>query len=189
VTPHIQQLENHFGRLALKLWRGTGIQVAEFLKQGEVELAIAGPLEDPWERIDRWPLFVETFVLVVQHGHKLANNGSITLEDLKHERLIWHRNSESEKDILSVLRNRGIDTNQVDEVATEFDQIKLIESNIGIAFLAESTALGQQLTRLALNDVELHRTVYLYGVAGRQRTPAAATIMKMLRGADWRKKH
>jgi DNA-binding transcriptional LysR family regulator len=167
----------------------TGIQVAEFLKQGEIELAIAGPLEDPWERIDRWPLYVETFVLVVQNGHRPANNGSITLDDLKRERIIWHRHNESEKDILSVLRSRGVHTDQVDKVATEFDQIKLVESNIGIALLAESTAVGQQLTRLALNDVELRRTVYLYGVAGRQRTPAAATIMKMLRGADWRKKH
>jgi hypothetical protein len=33
--------------------------------------------------------------------------------------------------------------------------------------------------------VELRRTVYLYGVAGRQRTPVAAAILKMLRAADW----
>jgi len=189
VIPHIQQLEKHFGRLALKLWRGTGIQVAEFLKQGDVELAIAGTLEDSWERIDRWPLFVEPFVLVVQQGHKLANQGSITLDELKQERIIRHRYSESEGDILSILSTHGVDINHVDEVATEFDQTKLVELNMGIALVAESTAVGQHLTRLVLNGVELRRTVYLYGVAGRERTPVAATIMKMLRGANWRKDH
>jgi len=35
------------------------------------------------------------------------------------------------------------------------------------------------------NGVELRRTVYLYGVAGRQRTPMASAILKMLRAADW----
>ena len=31
----------------------------------------------------------------------------------------------------------------------------------------------------------LRRTVYLYGVAGRQRTPVASAVLKMLRAADW----
>ena len=33
--------------------------------------------------------------------------------------------------------------------------------------------------------LELNRTVYLYGVAGRQRTAVASTLMKMLRAFDW----
>ncbi len=36
-----------------------------------------------------------------------------------------------------------------------------------------------------VNGVELRRSVYLYGVAGRQRTPVASAILKMLRAADW----
>jgi hypothetical protein len=34
--------------------------------------------------------------------------------------------------------------------------------------------------------MELRRTVYLYGVAGRQRTAAASAMLKMLRAADWK---
>jgi hypothetical protein len=30
------------------------------------------------------------------------------------------------------------------------------------------------------------RTVYVYGVAGRHRSMAASTLIKMLRAADWR---
>jgi hypothetical protein len=32
------------------------------------------------------------------------------------------------------------------------------------------------------------KTVSLYGVAGRQRTPVASTFMKMLRAANWPQK-
>jgi hypothetical protein len=36
-----------------------------------------------------------------------------------------------------------------------------------------------------VEKLELNRTVYLYGVAGRQRTAVASTLMKMLRACDW----
>jgi hypothetical protein len=31
----------------------------------------------------------------------------------------------------------------------------------------------------------MHRTVYLYGVAGRERTAVASAILKLLRATDW----
>jgi hypothetical protein len=36
-----------------------------------------------------------------------------------------------------------------------------------------------------VEDIEINHTVHLYGVAGRQRTPVAAAMMKMLRAYDW----
>jgi hypothetical protein len=39
--------------------------------------------------------------------------------------------------------------------------------------------------RAKVTGVEVERSIYLYGVAGRQRTPVAATMMKMLRAYDW----
>jgi hypothetical protein len=39
--------------------------------------------------------------------------------------------------------------------------------------------------KVSIDKLELSRTVYVYGVAGRQRTTVATTMMKMLRAADW----
>jgi hypothetical protein len=44
------------------------------------------------------------------------------------------------------------------------------------------------LVRTTVKELELGRDVCLYGVAGRQRTPVAATFMKMLRAANWQEK-
>jgi hypothetical protein len=41
------------------------------------------------------------------------------------------------------------------------------------------------LKRSPINEPEFCRTVYLYGVAGRQRTPVATAFMKLVRGANW----
>jgi DNA-binding transcriptional LysR family regulator len=62
--------------------------------------------------------------------------------------------------------------------------IALIESDLGVALAPRSSCPGT-LKQAPVKGVELRRTVYLYGVAGRQRTAVASTIMKMLRAADW----
>ncbi len=59
VTPHVVELGKLFSGLELKLLRGSSAEVLEYLKSGEVELAIAGPVDEEWDRLDSWPLFTE----------------------------------------------------------------------------------------------------------------------------------
>src|SRR6516225_2862991 len=72
VMPYILELRKHFKHLDVKLMRGTATQVAEFMKDGSAELAIASHLGKTWDRLDTWPLFTEDFVLVVGGSHHLA---------------------------------------------------------------------------------------------------------------------
>lgn len=65
VTPHVVELGKLFQGLELKLLQGTGTEVLEYLKQGEVELGIAAQIGEEWERLDSWPLFTEGFQLAV----------------------------------------------------------------------------------------------------------------------------
>jgi DNA-binding transcriptional LysR family regulator len=66
--------------------------------------------------------------------------------------------------------------------------LALLEANIGIGFLPRTVNAPQSLVRVSVKELKLGRDVCLYGVAGRQRTPIAATFMKMLRAAKWQKK-
>jgi hypothetical protein len=46
--------------------------------------------------------------------------------------------------------------------------------------------LSVKAKQLELDGMTIERTVYVYAVAGRQRSTAASTLIKMLRAADWR---
>jgi DNA-binding transcriptional LysR family regulator len=63
--------------------------------------------------------------------------------------------------------------------------MQLVEANIGIAVVPRSARTPQALRLAEIADLDLSRTVHLYGVAGRQRTAVAAAILRLLRGADW----
>jgi DNA-binding transcriptional LysR family regulator len=64
-TPTLRELSRALPGLQLNLFRGSGREVAEYLRLGTAELAIAGPLEEPWSRFDSLPLFEEPFCVVV----------------------------------------------------------------------------------------------------------------------------
>jgi hypothetical protein len=54
-----------------------------------------------------------------------------------------------------------------------------------VALMPQSARVPDTVMRIAVGKFPLNRTIYLYGVAGRQRTPVASTLMKMLRAYDW----
>jgi hypothetical protein len=70
-------------------------------------------------------------------------------------------------------------------VPSEHDLEVFLEHGLGVAFVPQSTVFSEGLKRIPIIGLGLRRTVSLYGVAGRQRTPVANMMMKMLRAADW----
>jgi len=185
VTPHVIELGKLFEGLELKLLRGTSSEVLDYLKQGEVELGIAAKIGDEWERLDSWPLFTEEFQLIVHSMHPLAECTSVALDDLRTERLVVRTYCETTDELLDVLRAREFDVTRFHEVSADGDLISLLEAGLGVALVPRSTQTPATLMRVAVDGVEIKRTVHLYGVAGRQRTPVASAMMKMLRAYDW----
>jgi DNA-binding transcriptional LysR family regulator len=185
VTHHVVELSKLFEGLELKLVRGTGGQVLEYLKKGEVELAIAARIDDEWERLDSWALFTEDLQLFVNSMHAFANQASIALDDLHAERLMVRTYCETTPTLLDLLRARDFDVTRFHEVSTDVDLISLLEAGLGVALVPRSTQSPPSLMRIGVTDMDVRRTIYLYGVAGRQRTTVAAAMMKMLRAYDW----
>ena len=187
ILPHIIELQRVFDRLELKLLRGTGTEVAELLKAGKAELGIAGsPLRDAWDRIDSWPLFTEGFCVVLPSHHRLANRSSIDIADLSRERIIVRDHCEQADELAESLRSRDIDVSREHEIGSEGDLIPLLEANLGVAFITRSACTPQALPSLPVSGIAVKRTVYVYGVAGRERTAVASALLKMLRAASWR---
>jgi DNA-binding transcriptional LysR family regulator len=178
-------LQAQFGRLQLGCCRGARDDITEALKEGEADLAVAAGLEDAWERLDRWPLFEEPFVLVASPGHRLANRTNVELDELREERLVLRPYCDNSREILALLGERGIPVENCDEIACEEDLVTLLSARAGAAVVPTTLADRGRLVRIPVRDLGLQRTVCLYGVAGRQRTAAAKAVLKVLRALTW----
>jgi DNA-binding transcriptional LysR family regulator len=185
LIPHIIEVRRLFARLELKLMRGTSPEVLECLKNGEAELAVASGLSEEWERLDRWPLFNEPFHLVVNRRHELASRLAVDVEDLQRELVLRRRGCEHGDQMVTFIRASNLDVDFSHEIDLEQDLISLVEAGLGVAILPDSTSIPATLARTTVNGIDLRRTVYIYGVAGRERSPVASAILKMVRATDW----
>jgi DNA-binding transcriptional LysR family regulator len=185
ILNEVNELRRAFSEIELKILRGTGAQLVEYLKAGEAELAVAAAIGDSWDRLDSWTLFEEPFDMVFSRSHRLASHERIALEDLARERFLLRSHCERSADLAALLRGNGLNADHRHEVSSDQDLLALLEANVGIGFLPRTVKAPSSLVRTAVGGLALSRSVCLYGVAGRQRTPVAATFMKMLRAAKW----
>ncbi len=187
LIPFLAELMRAMNGLELKFLRGTADEIAEIMKQGDADLAISGPMTASWERFDGWPLFTESFALIVNSGHRLADRVEIEIDDLRQERMLTRIYCEQAEQLAAQLRSHGLAGVHGHEVSSERDLMSLLESKMGIAIAPRSTSVSEALRHVPINGLDLKRTVYLYAVAGRPRSAAAATLMRQLQAADWSK--
>ena len=115
----------------------------------------------------------------------MAGCKSIHLPELRGEALLMRTYCEHFESLVSVLRSRDFAVDRAHEVHSERDLEVFLEQGLGVAFAPKSVLFSEQVKRVLVTGLDLRRTVSLYGVAGRQRTPVANMLMKMLRAADW----
>lgn len=184
-APMLQELARVFPGLRLKLQRGSRGEVADYLKSGTVEMAIAGPLGEAWTRLDVFPLFEEHCDLAVAPTHRLAAKDGAEFKDLAAETLVIDVGCEVVDDIRARLRAHRIVDPPTHDVGTREDQLALLSANLGVAVITVGAAETHALRLVPLKQLDLHLTVSVYTVAGRQRGTACATLLNMLRAAEW----
>jgi DNA-binding transcriptional LysR family regulator len=184
--PALAELFRAHAGVQLGLLRGSGAEILAWLKDGTADLAIAAALPEAWDRLDTWPLFTEGFEVAVHAGNDLAKANDLSPERLAGRRLLLQAGCEP---VGEALRRLGIDAATEAaglRAATQHDLLALLEADLGIAILPASAPQAAGIRRFPLDGGEVpQRTVAAHAVAGRRRSAAAATLLTLLRSADW----
>jgi len=182
----LAEIVRMFPKLQLKLRRGRSEDIAEMLKNGEVELAIGGPI-GAWERLDSWLMFTESFAVAVGHRHKFLAGDLPELDVgiVREERLLRYTLSGAEEWETDIA---GIDWDSVHQVMCSRDLERLIAEGLGVAILPPSALRSAGVRHLPLSMGTLERTIHVYSVAGRQRSKEAAALLNLVRATDWESK-
>lgn len=186
-TTFLTELVRAFPGLELRFFRGTNAEIAECLKKGDAEVAIAGCIEGEWNRLDTWPLFHEPYQLFVGSEHRLAaEKRPISPSELSGERFIIRTNCDDKQELTDYLTGNGVTLARKHDVSTEQDLISLLGANFGVAIAPRSSSTSRKIVTLDLAGLTTERAVHVAAVAGRPRSATASTFIKILRSADWR---
>jgi DNA-binding transcriptional LysR family regulator len=187
LLPHLAEMYRSIPGLQFRLRRGNAADIAEMLKRGEVDLAIGGPLRENWERLDVWPMFTESFDLVVAPDHQLTmlNDIDLDVELIRDARFLMYSGLDASPDEIERLALAGINLANAHEVDSDRDLEALVAANLGIGVLPSSALNVERVRHLQLASLDIRRTISIYSVAGRSRSREAAALLTLLRGAEW----
>ena len=75
------------------------------------------------------------------------------------------------------IKARQLQTSVGHKIARSPIFVTPIQANLGVGMLPESAVRSDRLRLIHIAGLDLKRTVYLYGVAGRQRSNAASALV------------
>jgi len=181
----IAELFRSFPGVQLKLRHGGGDEILEMLKEGEADIALAGPIDDSWDRLDHWPLFEERLELAAGNASALPLDNDLKLARLAGETIFSQAGCEMRGAIMRAFEAHGLALATMHEVETHHDLSTLLEAGLGVAIVPASAPRTAKINRAIVTDLTVTRAVSVYAVSGRRREPAAAALLNLLRSADY----
>ncbi len=185
ILPALRELIRAMPGLELHLTRKPADEVMQQLEDAEIELCVTAVDEITWERIDRWPLFTEDFVLFAGAQNSLGDKYTAELTDLNDQKLVARPYCEKANALAAILEEEQISATFEHEMSGERDFGAAIGEGLGIGVAPRSVITPEGVVAFPLKDIELHRTVSLFAVSGRRYSPVASALIRLLRAADW----
>lgn len=72
VADSFNELGSAFPGVQFYCFRTVADDIIEQLKSGDTEVALAGPIDDSWARLESWPLFTEVLIAAGVTSNSLA---------------------------------------------------------------------------------------------------------------------
>jgi DNA-binding transcriptional LysR family regulator len=185
LTDPLVELTRVFPGLELRFLRGTAAEVIAMLKKGEAVLALAGPVGEPWDRLEAWPLFTERLDLVVGKNHRFATLERITMADLARDRFLLRSYCEVSASFVERMASGNTTWRGQHEAVNDQDMLELVRCGLGVSLLPRSTPAPADMRRVGIEHIELRRTISLYAASGRERAAPATALMRLLRAREW----
>jgi DNA-binding transcriptional LysR family regulator len=187
VLPHLRELNSAFAGTQIILRRMKASEIGEMLKSGEVDIAIAGPLGEGWDRLDAWPMFSEPFNLIVNCDHGLAVIQSSDLDSshIRNETIVMLSGLSLTAAERKGFEDAGFNLNRAHEVDSVDDMKAFLDAGLGIAVAPAHVSGTGSAVQISLSNLNLDRVVSVYVVSGRSRTREATALLGLLRMTDW----
>jgi DNA-binding transcriptional LysR family regulator len=183
----LSEMHRSFPGLQLKVRRGNGAQISEWLKNGDIDLAFGGSIGESWDRLESWPMFSESFDLVVSTNHELAmrNELELDVELIRDVRFLVHADADQAELQRARLDAVSINLDDAHQVDSDRDLEALVIASFGVAILPASALHSSRVKRVRCSALDLRRTVAVYSVAGRPRSRETSALLNLVRSADW----
>jgi DNA-binding transcriptional LysR family regulator len=185
--PALRELEARVKGFELSIAEGGSTDLSARMLDGELDAAIVVELDKMPERLNRWPLFEDRYVVLCPAEHRIAALGEIPVTELADECVLMRasRGCDFEQALDRLCTEAGIKP-KTRHTGSNDDHIQeMVRAGLGIAISAAHQPASADLVARPIADAAARRRIVLAAVAGRQHGPALALFLKLMRARDW----
>ena len=186
LAPALSELQSRLEDFEFGLAESSSPDLMSRMMEGELEGAVLVEPGKPPERLDRWPLFHDRYVVLCPAGHRLAGRATVSVRELAEAGVLVQREpaSDFERALERLCAAEGITTKPRHKCSGEEQVRQMVAAGLGIALSAERWPTGPGIVARPLAG-EAGRRVVLAVVSGRQRSPSLAAFLRLMRARDW----
>lgn len=185
IFPAFLAFQTAFPKIDIQFREGSMEALIDALDKGDIDLAL---LASPYAFARRFSgpvLYSENFVVAHASAHRFGQAPAMSLEDLEGEAYCERTLCEYSSYIQRELEERGIDVKVVQQTTREDWVQTMVRAGVGIAFMAESTAVSSGLSFNLVKDATFVREVRAMVLSDRPRSGAVEALQAFLPGFDW----
>jgi LysR family transcriptional regulator, hydrogen peroxide-inducible genes activator len=188
LTPVLQELENRIKEFELTLVEGVTDELFAEMLDGKLDAAVTVEPEKLPDRISRWPLFQDRYVVLCRTEHRFSNLAEIPASALAEECVLVRTDGRS--DFENLVRRLHLAGNLKPQTrhrgATEDHILHMASAGLGVAISATLQPVVPGLIAVPLGEPEAVRRIIVAAVAGRPHSTGLATFLKLMRARDWK---
>ena len=183
----LRELEDRLKGFELSIFEGGSTGLSTKMLDGEIDATVIVELDKVPERLSRWPLFEERYVVLCLIEHRFAAVSEIPVAALAEERVLVRasRGCDFEQALDRLCIEAGVKPKARHTGSSDDHIQEMVRAGLGIAISAGRQPVGTDLVARPIADATARRRITLAAVAGRQHGPALALFLKLMRARDW----
>ena len=187
LRPVLQELEDRIKGFELTLVAGVAGELLAKMMDGEVDAAVIVEPDKLPDRIHRWPLFEDRYVVLCPPNHRCAQLTEIAASALAEEHLLARAPPCDFDELLARICPPQDSGRRARHLGGNEDHIQhMVGVGLGVAVSAASQPVAPGIAVIPLAGPEAARPITLTAVAGRPHNPCLATFLKLMRARDWK---
>jgi DNA-binding transcriptional LysR family regulator len=181
---HIERYRELYPKVKVTIRRSLSSKIPNELLDGNLELGVIS--YDPGgDRLKSRVIYSDSLAFVVSPHHRLAHRKSVSIEDLGAETFIAHNVISPYREVVvRTFRDRKVPLQMEIEMPTIETIRKLVQSNLGVAFLprmcVEQEIEQKLLCELQVREMHLERKIRLVYPTRRALSHAAKAFLELV---------
>jgi DNA-binding transcriptional LysR family regulator len=187
LRPALNAISRHCDDVDLSLSQDGQAEICAAMLAGELDVALLVEAEPLNERLHRWPLFSERYVIAFPDDHPFGQSESVDVRQLEAECILILQRADcpARRALLSLLKQNNIRPRREHLVGNQEQVMELMLASLGVAVAGEQTPLPASVATRPLTPDPGPRQIMLAVVAGRPLGPTPGIFVKQMRARNW----